>query len=474
VREAEEHGWRVPPRMTTKNLRVAWCEHLNAEMQRHGLEARFDQRTLKAQGIDREPQIHVGPKAMSMAENDRSFESRDRNRGGHFNVYSLLDAGSRAEYNSRIIQDNHERAARKANGHAPNLGCPPGPEGLEKRRLHERQAADCKAMYQEQKHDRAALREAHDAQKLEHQRWGRAHYAAARERAFQEIKAQNADRWKDIRKIKATTQREEAAQALKIESKAAYAEAAKRQIDAARPAKEEAWQKLKLAQDCERKELQARHAEEIAAMSRQQIAERHALHERWQHHNLSARSAQASAKLETRQDMASVQRTAVAVIKLRAAQNRHGQNPHTQTATPSLAVAAHLAERGKTEQTTRETIRTQLTAQRQLNHIRAAAPAQRRRAPGRMAERHGANRARIQAQRQTRQQSDQHSAIRQAIASGPTLTSAERANASAEIKTALASYDKRNHSRREDAFLRFVTRQRSDKGRNGNGGRSGR
>ena len=295
VREAQEHGWRVPPRMTTKDLRVAWCEHLNAEMERHGLDTRFDQRTLKDQGIDREPQIHVGPKAMSMAEKNRNFESQDRKRGDHANVYSLLDAGSRAEHNNRIIADNRQRAAQKANGAPPIDNRPLGREGLEKRQQRERQWTDRKAMYGEQKRDRAALREAHDAQKLEHQRWGRAHYAAARERAFQEVKAQNADRWKDIRKIKDAAQREEAAQALKIESKAAYAQAAKQQIDAARPEKEEAWQKLKLAQEQERKELQRRHAEEIAAMSRQQIAERHALHERWQHHHLTVRAAGASA-----------------------------------------------------------------------------------------------------------------------------------------------------------------------------------
>jgi hypothetical protein len=80
----------------------------------------------------------------------------------------------------------------------------------------------------------------------------------------------------------------------------------------------------------------------------------------------------------------------------------------------------------------------------------------------------------IQTQRKACQQSDQHSAIRQAITSGGTLTAAERANASPDIKAAIASQGKRDRSRREDAFLRFVTKQRSDKGRNGNGGRSGR
>ena len=70
---------------------------------------------------------------------------------------------------------------------------------------------------------------------------------------------------------------------------------------------------------------------------------------------------------------------------------------------------------------------------RQLNQIRTAAPAARRR-PGRIAERRVSNRMQIQAQRQARQQSDPQTAIRQAIASGRTLSSEERANASPEFQ----------------------------------------
>ena len=110
VKEAEEKGWRVPPRMTTKDMRVAWCEHLNSEMERHGYETRFDQRRLKEQGIDREPQIHVGPKANSMAEkNSDKIKAEDRSRGNHANTYSLIDTGSRVEHNQRIIEANRQR-----------------------------------------------------------------------------------------------------------------------------------------------------------------------------------------------------------------------------------------------------------------------------------------------------------------------------------------------------------------------------
>lgn len=60
VREALEHGWKVPPRATTMDLRNRWSAHLNAYMERAGLDIRYDPRTLKEQGIDREPQIHIG------------------------------------------------------------------------------------------------------------------------------------------------------------------------------------------------------------------------------------------------------------------------------------------------------------------------------------------------------------------------------------------------------------------------------
>ena len=166
-----------------------------------------------------------------------------------------------------------------------------------------------------------------------------------------------------------------------------------------------------------------------------------------------------------------MQRTAVAIIKLRAAaQNRYGDNRPILNAMPSLTVAGHFTERGRAEQANRDAIRYELNALRQLNQIRAAAPAARRHAPGRIAERRVSNRMQIQAQHQARQQSDPQTAIRQAIASGRSLSSEERANASPELRGAITSHDKRDRSRREDAFLRFV--QHSDKGRNG--GRSGR
>jgi MobA/MobL family len=48
--------------------RAAWAEHVNAALERAGLAARVDHRSLRAQGIDREPGTHVGRTAWEMEQ----------------------------------------------------------------------------------------------------------------------------------------------------------------------------------------------------------------------------------------------------------------------------------------------------------------------------------------------------------------------------------------------------------------------
>jgi hypothetical protein len=44
-------------------LRSSWEHVINRHLERHGLEARIDRRLLAAQGLDREPGVHMGPAA---------------------------------------------------------------------------------------------------------------------------------------------------------------------------------------------------------------------------------------------------------------------------------------------------------------------------------------------------------------------------------------------------------------------------
>lgn len=468
VKEAEDKGWRVPPRMTTKDLRVAWCEHLNGEMQRHGHEERFDHRTLKQQGIDRQAGIHIGPKANSMAKKQRDFESRDRDRGDHTNIYSLVDNGSRAQHNERIAEENRRRdAAQKAE----KAGLPrqaPLRESTEKKLLRERQSTERKAMYREQATDRASLREVHDVQKLEHQRWSRALYAKAREAAFADTKANFDEHWQANRKIADKPSRDDAAARLKEKQKSTYQEAAARHVAAVRPVKSERWENLKLTQETERKGLQQRHLEESSALSRQHIAERLSLHQTWTHQHLDKAAQRAAAKLSASQGMVPVQQTArsLSAGKTRAQRTRSALPPE-HAASPQLA-AAHYSQIAQTAARSRLTIRAQLEGARSLNQIRASAPGTRRSQPGRMSENLAANRAELRAQRQAAP--DSQTAIQQAAGSGRHLTDGERTNASPQTKAALASERQRN--RRNQRFQRFVQNQKSGngKGRDGRGG----
>lgn len=77
-----ETGKRVfgtTERGSTQRLREKWQDHANRALERAGRPERIDARTLKAQGIEREPQIHEGPRNRAAAEKGRRPVSRPRN-----------------------------------------------------------------------------------------------------------------------------------------------------------------------------------------------------------------------------------------------------------------------------------------------------------------------------------------------------------------------------------------------------------
>lgn len=465
VREAEEHGWKVPPRMTTKDLRNAWCEHLNGEMERHGYESRFDQRSLKEQGVDREAEIHVGPQAQAMAAKGKRFESQDRARGDHANVYTLLDAGSRAEHNERIKERNRDRASGKID----KLATATGQEGVEKRALRERQSGERKELYAAQARDRAALRAAHDEQKLAHQRSFRKQYAAARQKAFEEMKVQFAADWKAVWKTRGEEQRNKAKSDLKDRQKAAYAVARTQQIELVRPQKDAAWKTLKASQEKERQDLKKRHLEETAALSRQHAAERNAVHEYWQQQHRQSQAARLSARQQNGPGMAATQAAAVAMAKHHAAQQR-----------PDAKIGLHSSEnpvwqfrdRARAAAHSRTKIRRELDKMRSLNIARAGPRAQQRMARAHVA----GQRFRARQEAKAAQKEDRQDAARQILGSGRPLTADERANVGADVRAKItASEEQRRRERRERDFRAFVERDNAERtGRDRGGGRSGR
>lgn len=104
-------------RGTIDRIRELWQEKANQALERAGSTARIDHRTLAAQGIEREPQIHIGSTTLALAEKGVTPESRpaevqriDFTTGRLVTVtvdYPALDQGrTRAEHNAAIIARN--------------------------------------------------------------------------------------------------------------------------------------------------------------------------------------------------------------------------------------------------------------------------------------------------------------------------------------------------------------------------------
>ncbi len=98
-------------------IRERWEVVCNRALERAGCEERIDRRTLEAQGIDRAPTIHVGPRASHIDGHVRRPTSRERTNGcGRLIDYPQIDGGmTRREYNANVVDLNLERAARSDN-----------------------------------------------------------------------------------------------------------------------------------------------------------------------------------------------------------------------------------------------------------------------------------------------------------------------------------------------------------------------
>ncbi|MGE0022072.1 MAG: MobA/MobL family protein [Hyphomicrobium sp.] len=98
-------------------VRERWEKACNEALAQAGLAVRIDRRTLSAQGIDREPTIHEGPRAQHIDDHVRRPESQARINGcGRVIDYPGIDRGrTRREFNAHIIDINLDRLTRSGN-----------------------------------------------------------------------------------------------------------------------------------------------------------------------------------------------------------------------------------------------------------------------------------------------------------------------------------------------------------------------
>jgi hypothetical protein len=292
---------------STQRLREKWSANMNHALFRAGHDVQIDHRSLEEQGIDRAPQIHIGPNSRAATEKGYKFQSKDMLRGDRTIPYTLIDQGSRDEHNQRIVEDNKQREGndRQKRQH---------PELV---KLQEAQKVERLAMYRDQKRDRDVLGQAHGAESEQHKAWGKQHYANARNAAYKQVGTEFADRWKDIRGIADPDKRDQATAALKVAQKAANAATREHHAVAARVEKNAKWEAMKAGQLKERQELRATHGDETAALARQHAAEKLALNEKIREQHAQYQANRMAVRFGGKQGMAAQQKAASATIRFR-------------------------------------------------------------------------------------------------------------------------------------------------------------
>jgi MobA/MobL family len=429
---------------TTKDFREKWSDGMNHALERAGHDVRIDHRSLKEQGIDREPQIHIGPASQNAAKKGHEFESQDRQHADRTIPYSLLDEGSRAEHNARIVEGNKQRQP----GNQP-IASREHPDQLS---LREAQTEVRRVLYREQKRDRDALRQAQKVQLDRHKDWAKKLYADARGQAFEQVKDQTAGKWKAVRGIVDEKQREQAADALKREQKNLYAKTSALHIGQARVEKDQAWQGLKQGQMQERLDLRNSHREEYTALTRQHAAERLGIAEKHRGQELQRDANRLAARFGGKQGMEAQQMAALKIIRLK--QNAGLAGGAHNAITPAQLVRA-VMDFARIEHDKREKIRAGLNARRQTDRLRGSAPGRFRSQAGKAMD-----------PLSPEMQPDPQSQARQGAASGRTLTSEERANAPQDVREGLDRQDRKTQS---EKFISGTGPQQRGKDRGGGG-----
>lgn len=95
-------------------VRAKWEAMANSALEDAGHDVRIDRRTLEAQGIDREPTIHIGPQAAHVDTFVTRPQSKIMETGNGRSIdYPQIDEGrTRKERHGEIVDFNIEKAAR--------------------------------------------------------------------------------------------------------------------------------------------------------------------------------------------------------------------------------------------------------------------------------------------------------------------------------------------------------------------------
>ena len=118
MRSVDEDGFGKKQRQwnkrdAVKDYRVRWAEYANRALEQAGHDTRIDHRSLKEQGIEREPQIHLGAKVMEMeARGVRTRVGDESRRIGEVNRDIAHRQQARDKVQADIKAEQHDEQLR--------------------------------------------------------------------------------------------------------------------------------------------------------------------------------------------------------------------------------------------------------------------------------------------------------------------------------------------------------------------------
>lgn len=190
-------------------VRKRWEHHANHALERAGHDARIDRRSLEAQGIDRTPQIHVGPRAQHIDKAVSRPASQERPETAWWRSYResvpypMIDAGrTRREANAEIIDFNLEKDARSADFATRETARFERDQRTRDRTLESRLIADARRRTMEARQARGDFRgRAAELRKAwqDEARAARAHVQERFSPAFAELKARQAEQRRELK-----------------------------------------------------------------------------------------------------------------------------------------------------------------------------------------------------------------------------------------------------------------------------------
>jgi hypothetical protein len=109
---------------STERIRELWETAINQALEREGIEARVDRRSLAEQGIDREPGIHIGPNVLAMeARGLRPVSLPQEVENGRVIDWPTIDQGrTRADRQREIEAGNLEAEQEREKGKDKDKG----------------------------------------------------------------------------------------------------------------------------------------------------------------------------------------------------------------------------------------------------------------------------------------------------------------------------------------------------------------